>query len=946
MKTLLSVLLWLVCINLNATTYYVSNAGTSANNGTSSSSPWNLAKLNASFSTLQPGDLVLFNRGETFFGSINPAKSGASGSPITFDAYGTGADPIISGFSTVSAWTSVGTNLWMSTSAVTSNSSINMVTVNGAFTPIGKFPDGQNVYDTVTAATTGTSLTGKKLTASSSLIGATVAIRKNHWIIDKSTITAHSGSTLTFTNPTGYPITVGYGYIVQNHQSVCNLQNEWWFDATTKKLGLYSTTAPTGVQVSSVDVLVNANTYSYLTFKHLQLIGSNSNAFTMSSAHHIVIDGCTFLYNGMNGITAQPAVNNITFQNNNVDYTNNDFINGGSSTNWTIINNTIRRTAQNAGMGNSADGQYIALYNIGNNSLIQYNTIKSSGYSGIDFRGSGITVANNLVDSFCNVKDDGAGIYTWTGATTTVYAQRFVRNNIVLNGGGGFRGTTTTNSDAFGIYMDDNSSQVTATGNTIANCGSSGIFFHAAHAVTFSDNTVYNCVTASPYGQLLQIYPGATATDPVRNITFKKNKIISKTASQFVAYLQTNEASMSNWGAWDSNYYCRPRNDATATNTLRVNTSSGSSTTNLQGWINSSTLDLNSKKSPVNIANESTDLRFEYNATNTPVTISLSGFNYKDVTGVNYPGTITLQPWTSAVLIKQGAANSLPTVNAGADQVVSQPPTTSVTLSGTASVVGGTITSYQWTKVSGSSATITSPASATTTVTGLAVGVHTFELKVTDDKAGVSKDTMRVTVNPPGQLPTVNAGPDIFDTLTHIITLRGSASDSDGTIVSYTWSMVSGMTAVTFGSATQPTTTLGNLGKGTYLFQLTVKDNSGGTASDTVQVIMVEQASPPVARPPAANAGADIKVTIPVNGTTATITLSGSGVAGDYPIASYKWTKIDPFAPGTITNPNAATTTVTGLPRGTYTFTLTVTDTFGQTDTDNITITVTKRSGK
>src|SRR5215468_9667240 len=112
MKTLLSVFLWVACIHLNATTYYVSNAGNSTNNGTSSSTPWNLAKLNASFSTLQPGDIVLFNRGETFLGSINPTKSGASGSPITFDAYGNGSDPIISGFSTVSGWTSVGTNLW------------------------------------------------------------------------------------------------------------------------------------------------------------------------------------------------------------------------------------------------------------------------------------------------------------------------------------------------------------------------------------------------------------------------------------------------------------------------------------------------------------------------------------------------------------------------------------------------------------------------------------------------------------------------------------------------------------------------------------------------------------------------------------------------------------------------------------------------------------------
>src|SRR5204862_2768187 len=133
------------------------------------------------------------------------------------------------------------------------------------------------------------------------------------------------------------------------------------------------------------------------------------------------------------------------------NYTNNDFISGGGSSNWKLTNNIITNTGQVPGMGNSADGNYIAIYNVGASSLIQYNVIKKTGYSGIDFRGPGISVLNNLVDTFCNVKDDGAGIYTYTGATPTTYATRTVDQNIVLNGGGGSGGTNTSNSDAFGI---------------------------------------------------------------------------------------------------------------------------------------------------------------------------------------------------------------------------------------------------------------------------------------------------------------------------------------------------------------------------------------------------------------------------------------------------------------------------------------------------------------
>ncbi len=62
---------------------------------------------------------------------------------------------------------------------------------------------------------------------------------------------------------------------------------------------------------------------------------------------------------------------------------------------------------------------------------------------------------------------------------------------------------------------------------------------------------------------------------------------------------------------------------------------------------------------------------------------------------------------------------------------------------GTATIVG-----YSWTKLSGGSATITNPSSATTTVTGLAEGSYTFELKVTDSNGGTAFDTMMVEVDP------------------------------------------------------------------------------------------------------------------------------------------------------------------------------------------------------
>src|ERR1700749_3714888 len=129
MKNLLILLLWaklaLLPGNASATTYYFSSSDgddsrTSAQ-AQNSSTPWKtIDKLNSFFSSLQPGDVVLFKRGDVFYGSISIKKSGSAGSPIIFDAYGSGVKPIITGFTDVTSWSNIGGNLWMSSNSVSS----------------------------------------------------------------------------------------------------------------------------------------------------------------------------------------------------------------------------------------------------------------------------------------------------------------------------------------------------------------------------------------------------------------------------------------------------------------------------------------------------------------------------------------------------------------------------------------------------------------------------------------------------------------------------------------------------------------------------------------------------------------------------------------------------------------------------------------------------------
>jgi hypothetical protein len=180
--------------------------------------------------------------------------------------------------------------------------------------------------------------------------------------------------------------------------------------------------------------------------------------------------------------------------------------------------------------------------------------------------------------------------------------------------------------------------------------------------------------------------------------------------------------------------------------------------------------------------------------------------------------------------------NQAPNVNAGSNQTITL-PANSATLNGTASDPDGSIASYSWTKVTGGAATITSPSSASTTVTGLVQGSYTFRLTVTDNLGASASSDVNITVNAAGnQAPTANAGADQSITEpASSVTLTGSGTDADGTIASYAWTKLSGG-AATITSPSSASTSVTGLTQGSYTFRLTVTDNSGATATDDVVV--------------------------------------------------------------------------------------------------------------
>jgi dienelactone hydrolase len=190
------------------------------------------------------------------------------------------------------------------------------------------------------------------------------------------------------------------------------------------------------------------------------------------------------------------------------------------------------------------------------------------------------------------------------------------------------------------------------------------------------------------------------------------------------------------------------------------------------------------------------------------------------------------------------APNQVPEADAGPDITITL-PVNSATLSGGGTDADGTIASYLWTKHSGpNGGTFSNKNAAQTTVNNLEEGTYTFRLQVTDNDGATATDDVIVLVNPEPEPVPVNtppiadAGMDQTVPFTEelVITLRGSGTDSDGTIASYQWTQVAGPATATVATAANAVSTVTGLQPGSYVFQLTVTDNNGATATDAVSV--------------------------------------------------------------------------------------------------------------
>ena len=315
-------------------TYYVDNLCSNNGNGTSqtcasssgAAGPFNsLANMQAKSGGYQPDDQILLKTGETFRETLTPPSSGTYGNPVTFGAYGGGAQPIIDGLNVVasSSWTlqtQGGTNFtsghnldgwWrFSTSSslgTDSSGNGNTLAVTGAVSqalgPNMAVPEAavlvasSTQYFNIANASLSTGFPGKS-TASSSV---TLSV----WI--KPTTNDESGNLIMTAGP-------AYGLIITNTLSGNNNIQFGVIDSSSTGHTLSST--------STINTLAGAWSHIAATWNsstgamNLYINGVNANKSTVTSAteksnsHPFQIGQTDSYYGGpdFDGAIAEPAV--------------------------------------------------------------------------------------------------------------------------------------------------------------------------------------------------------------------------------------------------------------------------------------------------------------------------------------------------------------------------------------------------------------------------------------------------------------------------------------------------------------------------------------------------------------------------------------------------------------------------------------------------------------
>jgi hypothetical protein len=620
-------------------TYYFSTSGDDQNNtGLSAASPFrSLVKLNTL--TLSPGAKVLFKCGDVFRGRMRLRDSGTASAPIILSSYGTGAKPVISGADSVTGWTLNG-NIYQAT---VSRPVTNFFLSNKEQT-LARYPNTQ--YLAVDEAALTYVKDGDITGVSPAMVNnSKICIHTSQWSWEKTKVTGVASNAITMFPPVSLVTPSGYGYFLYDNILHLDTAREWKYETTTQ---LLSYMPVTGVPFDSASCEVTVDTIGLRITGNAKYINITGLSFEKQAVagimidslnHHIKIDSCFFARQYHYGIIDSGSYNEVS----NSHFMEIDgiaMLAASSASHGIIHHNNFQNIGQyrNSGIGGQINLSAIKLA-FADNFHVHHNEIDGTGYCGISADGQWHMVEKNIIKNAMLINNDGAALKTYG----LYSSNNTFRNNFISSSDGSTVGVDSPNFHTPAIYFDFQSNNSYAIDNTIYDRKSKGIFLNSGtDTIMVRGNTVYG------FNFGIDMSGGPQTGTDMTGMRITQNKLFARDTTSICIRQVDTYGNYTTLGFVDSNYYFNPYDSIYA---LRSGVTS--QRFKFHEWIatgNDSNTIINHFMWPDNFDSS----KLFINPTDNIVTQDLLGYLWWDLDS-NLVTSLTLQPWTSKILIRANA---------------------------------------------------------------------------------------------------------------------------------------------------------------------------------------------------------------------------------------------------------------------------------------------------
>ncbi len=711
-------------------TYYVSSSeGDDNNDGLATDRAFEtIAHVNTLL--LNPGDQVLFKCGDRWRGeTLRITRSGSAALPIRYASYPDGcADkPIISGAFPVTGWTPVGGQIYVADLDLGGNAGsfpmgMNQLFRDGTRLSPGRWPnldEGDAGYSEIESQPASDRIQDNQLPAVS-WDGALVHIKGMRWYIINRYVTQTTGSTLVLNEDAGCwdNDCTDWGFFLNNHPATLDQDGEWFFDAASNQVHIYSDNAPANMEASAIMATNDDFRGGILLGRHLQ-----------EHISYVIIDNFEVSRWDMHGITTptnlQSSDNfNLTIQNNHVQDVDaiginlqtwvwdaavgpngwrgghdhlvaNNLVEGANHmgiNTYTYDSDFIANHLRDIGLieaaglsgigcGDTSFGGFCTEYGdgfrikidqvafSGFGNLLQCNRLERIGHNGVDIFGSNNELSQNTIIESCYSKGDCGAVRTFGNgnlASTPVH-DILLDENLIIDVIGNTDGCAPFFKPLFGIglYIDHFSATVTASNNTIMDATIDGILYQNSSG-TVSGNVLFGNNRGTMFRGQIGLYGSPT------RVSLSDNVMIGQQAS---ARTLISDALV-NVVASNFNYFFNAFEDAN----IHV---SGQRT--LSQWQSFSGMDAQSVANWYQLNPPDPPLaQLFLNNTKDPLQINLGGSTYLDLDQNLVTGSFTLQPSRSRVLVPQFICNPSAVVSGDSTICLGDDAVISVVLTGTA----------------------------------------------------------------------------------------------------------------------------------------------------------------------------------------------------------------------------------------------------------------------